>query len=774
MRTERSRGAGRPLFIGFLAERFDEVYQHAVWAGAVGAAARAGAALVFYGGRQIGSPIGYEALDNIAFDIAKRSGMSGLIVMSNVIGSYITREEQWAFLKRLGDLRIVTIGIGFPGAPCVQVDASGGMSAIAEHLALAHGRRSFLFLAGPRGHDESEARRAEFVRALADLESSLGPGRKPTVEVVYGDFQEEDALRRTADFIDSGAPLDAVVAANDLMAFGAMRALAERGIEVPRRVSVTGFDDTEDSRFSVPPLTTVRQPAAELGALAVRRVLESLGLCAIDEGAAPKVSFVVRESCGCRQRSFAEAVEISPTREYQLADGDPLEILAEAINNEIRAGRDPALLGRRRFDPAIREEAILAIAEGESRFLAAQRLAAERRSAVLSGIVFSLVSSFSVEDILTQIARGTRELGISACWLCLFDSKDSSTEWARLLLAFDERGTRILAPYGLRFRSSELVPGGLPASRGAYVFVPLRFGEDRLGFLVCTADSTDRHMYEALRDQVSSALKGAMLMTAERDRERSLEKAVRARILELSEANARLVEEAARRKNLERELLDVSNRIMGKIGQDIHDNLCQDIAGLGIMAAVLEGQLRRSAAGVATEASRPKALASEIEAFASAAESLAKSAGETAARAKDIARGLYPAELEAGGVVSAIGRLVAAAGGRDGAEVSLEVSRGFAIKDSEKALQVYRIVQEALGNALRHSQSRSIKVGLYMDRETVTAEVADDGVGIPPGELGEQGMGLHILRYRAGVIGGELRIRSTVGSGTTITCRIPR
>jgi two-component system CheB/CheR fusion protein len=60
-----------------------------------------------------------------------------------------------------------------------------------------------------------------------------------------------------------------------------------------------------------------------------------------------------------------------------------------------------------------------------------------------------------------------------------------------------------------------------------------------------------------------------------------------------------------------------------------------------------------------------------------------------------------------------------------------------------------------------------------MDRETVTAEVSDDGIGIPPSAREDNGMGLHILKYRAGVIGAELRIRSR-DSGTTVTCRVPR
>ncbi len=758
MLIERTLKDRRAPIIGFLAARFDEAYQNTVWRGAVQEAERIGAAVVFFGGQRVGSPVGYEALDNIAFDLAKHSRMVGIIVMSNVIGTYLSNKEQLEFLDRFGRTQVVSIGVEFPGIPSVLVDAAGGMSSIAEHLLVVHERSRFLFLAGPKRHIESEARMAEFMRSVeADsLGAPSGPSER-SVELIYGDFTEEDAHDKVTRFLDSGLAIDAIVAANDLMAVGAIRALAERGIEVPREVSVTGFDDTEDSRFSVPPLTTIRQPAIELGRLAVMHIAARLGVGPEPPAAQPTVSFVVRESCGCPYNPGTEDPVDADGHPYASWPPEPLAALSAEVNRDIREGRNPSRLRRLAFDPAIREAALLAIAEGECRFLASQRIAVERRVSVFGDIEASLVSSFTLEHILGQIARGSRELGITGCWLSLFESKGTSPEWSKLLLASDSKGTRILAPYGLRFRTAELVPGGLPRSSCAFVCEPLRFGDDRLGYLLCTADSTERRMYEALRDQVSSALKGAFLMAAERDRERSLERAVRARTLELSMANSRLVEEMAQRKGLERELLEISNRIVGKIGQDIHDNLCQDIAGLGIMAAVLEGSLRREG----------------LSAEGDAAAALSLAAGETAARAKGIARGLYPAELEAKGIVRAVERLVQSARERNEATIKLEVTSGFAVRDSEKALHLYRIVQEALNNSIRHSAAKEIRVGLYMDRETVTAEISDDGIGMPLGDRDDGGMGLHILKYRASVIGGELRIRSK-DDGTTVTCRVAK
>ncbi len=748
MRVDSARKARKSPAIGFLAARFDEAYQHAVWTGAVAEAERLGAALVFFGGQRIGSPIGYEALDNIAFDLAEHSEIAGLIVMSNVIGTYISNEEQIAFLGRFRGMELVTVGIEFPGVESVRIDASGGMSSIAEHLVRVHGRSRFLFLAGPKGHIESEARKAEFLRRASDL--VLGSG---TIDVLYGDFSKEEAYGKVTRFLESGGQVDAIVAANDLMAFGAMTALADRGIEVPRAVSVTGFDDTEDSRFSVPPLTTVRQPAAELGRMAVRRMAAKLGLAQSEPAVHLPVSFVIRESCGCLYAPEPEGPQ-------KAGDGHPITSLAtisSEVNLEIREGRNPGWLRRRTISPELRDEVLLAVAEGECRYLASQSLLTEKRAAVLGEIEASLVSSFRIEVILKEIARSTRELGMSGCWLSLFESKGASPEWSKLFLAADGAGVRILAPCGMRFRTAELIPGGLPGNWSAYVCEPLCFGDDRLGYLICTADSTDRRVYNALRDQVSSAIKGAMLMAAERDRERNLERNVRIRTLELSMANARLVDEMARRKNLERELLEISNLIMGDIGRDLHDNLCQDIAVLGIMAAVLEGKLVR--AGLPEEAE--------------AAAAIARRSGETAAKAKGIARGLYPAELEAKGIVSAVERLVQAAREQNEVEIKFELTKGFVVRDSRKALHLYRIVQEALSNAVKHAQATEIRVGLYMDRENVTVEVSDDGIGIPAGAREENGMGLQILKYRASVIGGELHIWSK-NQGTTITCKMAR
>ncbi len=742
------------VVIGFLAARQDEPYQHAVWSGAVEEAERIGASIVFFSGQRVRSPVGYEALDNIAYDIAARSHVAGLAIMTNVIGTYLKQEELLQFITRFKGVPVVSVGVNIPGVVSVRINNQGGMIAVADHLVQVHKRRRFLFLAGPAEHVESIDRQREFSQRLDEL-----LGSKYDLQIEYCNFQEEEAYETTRKWFCKEKPFDAVVAANDLMALGALRALSEGGISVPEEVSVTGFDDTEDSRFSIPSLTTVRQGTHELGRQAIRCLGRQLGIVSDErEDSEARISFIIRESCGCSVSAFSEPVEM----EYRSMSGgiDTLEALSQEVNTALARGRNPATLKPQRLDPKLKDQVLLIIAEGITKYQTNLRRSAERRARVLQEIESALVASFSLPDILSQVAHGTETLGISACWLVLFESKDSSLSWARLVLASEEGNLRILTPYGLRFRTSEILPGGLSSRWVSYVCEPLRFGEERLGYLICTANSDDRRVFEALRDQVSSAIKGAMLMSAERDRERRLAHEVRLRTMELYATNKRLREEIKRRSGLERELLEISNDIMARIGRDIHDDLCQDIAGIGLMAATLEGSLRRLDFPEASDA-------------ANSASAIALAASRTAAQAKGIARGLYPAELEAKGLVEAVSELVKAARERSPSQIRLEVTPGFMLKNSEKALQLYRIIQEALNNAVSHARANEIVVALRMDREAVQVEVADDGIGIPERMKSGRGMGLRIMKYRASVIGGELRIRSK-DRGSIISCRVAR
>jgi signal transduction histidine kinase len=207
---------------------------------------------------------------------------------------------------------------------------------------------------------------------------------------------------------------------------------------------------------------------------------------------------------------------------------------------------------------------------------------------------------------------------------------------------------------------------------------------------------------------------------------------------------------------LEKEVLEISNRTMQRIGQDLHDDLCQHLAGIAMYASVLRGDLSLC---------DPAAVSS--------IEQIGNLLADSIARAKQIARGLYPAGLEEHGLAAAVEELVEAARRSHTASIDLRVSPEFRLTDTDRALQVYRILQEALSNALKHSGSDRVEVRLGSEDgrpRCLIAEVTDYGNGLPQRLTGD-GMGLRIMRYRAATAAAELLIER-LSPGTRVSCRI--
>ncbi|GAB3664866.1 LacI family DNA-binding transcriptional regulator [Streptomyces sparsus] len=193
---------------------------------------------------------------------ARASG--GVILVTSVLEPVLHEE-----LHRLGVPLVVVDPAGAPLLPAPTVGATnwaGGM-AVAEHL-LRLGHRRIGFVAGPARLLCSRARLDGYRAALEAAGVPLDDGL-----VVPGDFYHESGFVGCGRLMDLPEPPTAVFASSDQMALGAIEALRRRGMRVPEDVSVVGFDDLPEVRWSAPPLTTVRQPLVEMGKVAARTVL---------------------------------------------------------------------------------------------------------------------------------------------------------------------------------------------------------------------------------------------------------------------------------------------------------------------------------------------------------------------------------------------------------------------------------------------------------------------------------------------------------------------
>jgi PAS domain S-box-containing protein len=236
-----------------------------------------------------------------------------------------------------------------------------------------------------------------------------------------------------------------------------------------------------------------------------------------------------------------------------------------------------------------------------------------------------------------------------------------------------------------------------------------------------------------------------------------LEDLVEARTAELSQTNEQLLEEIERRHRLEREILEISESERRRIGRELHDSIGQQFTGIAFMTKVLE---KRLAKGLPEES-------------ASAAE-IGKLVNQATDQVRGLARGLYSVDLDAGGLASSLAELAANTEHLFGIHCSFQGDDSVHVDDTSVAVNLYRIAQEAVTNAVKHGKAKNIRITLTCRDGKYVLTVENDGEGFPGTEAGGKGLGLQIMGYRAEIIDGSLELASGAKGGTIVTCSLPR
>lgn len=234
-----------------------------------------------------------------------------------------------------------------------------------------------------------------------------------------------------------------------------------------------------------------------------------------------------------------------------------------------------------------------------------------------------------------------------------------------------------------------------------------------------------------------------------------LEQRVVERTAELLSTNEKLVAQIDERFRLENALLDISEQEHRRLGQDLHDGLCQSLSGLAFMGRSLTKTLEEQ----------------HLSAPAAEAARLADLIHQSVEQARSIARGLHPVVMDAEGLVSALHEL-AVRSTNTITKCQLLCERVVPISDNGTALHLYRIAQEAVTNALKHAGARNITLDLKLHHHILTLSVSDDGCGLPEALLQSQGMGVRLMQYRADVLGADFSIGRVKHGGTRMICSL--
>ena len=292
----------------------------------------------------------------------------------------------------------------------------------------------------------------------------------------------------------------------------------------------------------------------------------------------------------------------------------------------------------------------------------------------------------------------------------------------------------------VRFDVEGLVAGG------QYVWVdltiaPMRDAEGRVTFIIPSAvDVTERKRGEQLIRKLNA----------------ELEDRVALRTQQLYKANEELRQQFETIRRFEEEIVHVSKREQVRIGQDLHDDLGQQLAGIWCFMRVVEKNLARQHSPEAENAAR-------------ISEMLEKSLATT----RSLAHGLLPVPQEPRGLMSALTTLASRVSEMFNINCKLECPVPVLIEDNTKATHLYRITQESISNAVKHGDARNVTIELASDEHNVTLVVLNDGTPVPGDDLVADGMGLRIMRYRAGIIGGTLGIENIPGGNVALTCTMP-
>lgn len=547
--------------VGFVVDWLRDSYQLAVLEGAAEEAENQGVDLVVLPGGVIGADHEHGIRRNRIYQLIDEQTFSALVVMTGTLGNAGDVQVMSRICPDFPADRICHVAIAVEGSPSILIDNHRGIRSLVEHLHWVHRCRHIAFIRGPESNEEAEAR----YQAYRDALQAVGLPFDERL-VCPGNFLRSagtDAIRILLD--ERGVlpdELDAIVAADDLMALAAMEELARRRIRVPADVAVVGFDDVDEARYATPPLSTVQQPLRLQGKAAVQAALASSDVKPL---VLDTVS-IFRRSCGCTAEdpgfltmrpkvdtrlSLEASVErrrtlIISELERTLAgtsngmqdgwEGELFDALLASIRGDEGAFRErfDLLLGAvvesrlnaelgqvlvsglrrqlsvcagddvaqiRQVESLLHDARILA-SHAMARAEAQKRIELECQARVLTEVSLEVGSATS-ERRVAAFAECLPRLGITDCLVCEYSADNQASVVFHL-----EGGELQSASAGRQFPAPELGPPEIEFIRrnGNLIVQPFDDGTSAIGFAVLELRQIQSHLIEVVRDLLCHSL----------------------------------------------------------------------------------------------------------------------------------------------------------------------------------------------------------------------------------------------------------------------------
>jgi len=280
------------------------------------------------------------------------------------------------------------------------------------------------------------------------------------------------------------------------------------------------------------------------------------------------------------------------------------------------------------------------------------------------------------------------------------------------------------------------------------------------GNLVRLMPAVERELRDAEARRERKRAEAALRESEERLRllNQQLESRVRERTSQLQAAVDSLEAEISERQRLEREIIEIGEREKARVGQDLHDGLCQTLTGIALTAKLLEHNLTDEKLSLSAAAADTKRIVDLIR--------------EANKEARDLALGMYPVNIEEYGVAQALENLASELAQRFRIKCKFKCAGAVELADKHAATHLYRITQEAVSNAYKHGEAALVNIKLADADGMVSLTIEDNGSG-QVDKLKPTGMGLKTMSYRARAIGGLLELRQRRRGGLAVVCTFP-
>ena len=546
-----------------------------LWTGIYDAAKAEGVNLICLPGNPLNSPIGYDAQANKLYNLVSENNIDGLLVWGAGILALAKQQDIDQFFEGYKKFFRISIGILIEGVPSIVIDNYNSMYEACIHLIEKHKCRQIAFIRGPENHQEAELRFSAYKDALKKYNLPLEPALiaqgnflresgTSGIKKILDDLKAEfDAVVAANDLMALGILKElhnlGIKIPDDVKIIGFDDTEEGRYGEIPLTTVKQPFYDM--GKLAVKNLLSImnneklpektifptrfirRQSCGCMNSLVAEAEVDikiiapgrPFGKISLQkDNLFPEIIKIIEESSTSRGLPAEAAEDILSAfldEIKNLKTGEFLSTLNQYLinirdNNEFNLFHQILSALRRLILPIIQNDKGLTnkaenlwhqgrvlISEYAHRLSALWGLLKEEQNEFLQGINQKLAATFEIEELMNIAAQELPRFGIPSCFLSLYDRSLNNYDKCRLMLAYTDKGRKETDSEKLYSSSVNLVPEGfLPEKRQYAVIVEaLYFREEHLGFVVFEEGPRDAYIYDALRSQLSVAIKGALL-----------------------------------------------------------------------------------------------------------------------------------------------------------------------------------------------------------------------------------------------------------------------